>query len=327
MRSPLAIAKSLVVLAVTAAMAAVTMCASAQDEEIVKVKGRGVGSDKTSALKDAYRDAVERAVGLYIDAEQMMKNETMVKDQILTHSNAYIESCKLAKEESSTNGIVTVTILANVRKQALMKKIDGIMPSQKIDLSGVAQDLHAQIVTETKSSEDALSLLKNELDGFHPVKQLMKVTLGTTKPVVERVEGDPSLVRLWYPVNVTVDNAKYYNEFVPRIERVLEQIKTAPANRLDLANDVSFIKKYNEVIAEKFGSSRINRTGIMTKSDDERRDGLIYDSLYKYGCALNEEYKGMTFLRTRILGKEYLLEGLDFMRGIHDKPYLIARRP
>ncbi|MCR4664164.1 MAG: hypothetical protein K5660_02220 [Paludibacteraceae bacterium] len=65
--------------------------ASAQATEIVKVMGRGVGADKAEALKDAYRDAVERAVGLYVDAEQMMKNEELVKDQILTHSNVYID--------------------------------------------------------------------------------------------------------------------------------------------------------------------------------------------------------------------------------------------
>ena len=43
--------------------------------ETVKVPGRGVGTDKDTALKDAYRDAIERAVGLYVDAEQMAKND------------------------------------------------------------------------------------------------------------------------------------------------------------------------------------------------------------------------------------------------------------
>ena len=47
----------------------VAISAFAQDAEIVKVKGRGVGTDKAEALKDAYRDAVERAVGMYVDAE------------------------------------------------------------------------------------------------------------------------------------------------------------------------------------------------------------------------------------------------------------------
>ena len=58
-----------------ATMAIMTSLAFAQKSEIVKVMGRGVGADKAEALKDAYRDAVERAVGLYVDAEQMMKNE------------------------------------------------------------------------------------------------------------------------------------------------------------------------------------------------------------------------------------------------------------
>jgi len=70
-------------MAVVAGMLAATL-ALADNGEIVKVRGRGVGADKTEALKDAYRDAVERAVGLYVDAEQMMKNEELVKDQILT---------------------------------------------------------------------------------------------------------------------------------------------------------------------------------------------------------------------------------------------------
>ena len=49
--------------------------AFAQESDIVTVKGKGVGVDETVALKDAYRDAVETAVGLYVDAEQMEKNE------------------------------------------------------------------------------------------------------------------------------------------------------------------------------------------------------------------------------------------------------------
>ena len=101
--------------AVTVAVASVAMAASATGgrlssaaatcTETVMVKGRGVGADKTEALKDAYRDAVERAVGLYVDAEQMMKNEELVKDQILTQSNAYIEKYDVTKESAKPNGL------------------------------------------------------------------------------------------------------------------------------------------------------------------------------------------------------------------------------
>ncbi len=107
----------------------------AQDAEIVKVRGKGTGADKTEALKDAYRDAVERAVGLYVDAEQMMKNEELVKDQILTQSNAYIERYDVAKETTKPNGLVEIQILAEVRKSALTKKISDVMPTKTFRLS------------------------------------------------------------------------------------------------------------------------------------------------------------------------------------------------
>ena len=124
------------------------------DVKIVKVRGRGIGTNKMEALKDAYRDAVEQAVGLYVDAEQMVKNEDLVKDQILTHSNAFIEKYKIEKEDRSEDGLITVTILADVRKLVPRKTIVGTMSEQKATLSEISKDIHAQIVTDTKRKVD-----------------------------------------------------------------------------------------------------------------------------------------------------------------------------
>ena len=104
---------------------------AAVDTSTVKVQGRGVGATKEAALKDAYRDAIERAVGLYVDAEQMVKNDKLVNDQILTQSNAYIEKYDVVKE-SETDGLFTVRIIAIVRKTALAKKLGDVMPKQSV---------------------------------------------------------------------------------------------------------------------------------------------------------------------------------------------------
>ena len=186
------------------AVALFVLACFCNDAEVVKVRGRGTGTTKMEALKDAYRDAVEQAVGLYVDAEQMIENEDLVKDQILTQSNAYIEKYRIAKEGKSENGLITVTILADVRKRALTRKIRDTMPSNKIDLSNVSKDLHAQIVTDFKANADALTIIRNELRELRPFK-LMNVTLGTTKPVVESVKEDSSMARLWYPIKFEVD--------------------------------------------------------------------------------------------------------------------------
>ena len=201
----------LCLIATVALLAVVGFC---EEVETVKVRGKGSGVSKMEALKDAYRDAIERAVGLYVDAEQMVKNEELVKDQILTQSNAYIEKYQIVIEGKSPDGLIVLTILADVRKRALTRKIKDVMPSSNVPLSEVSKDLHAQIVTDFKANDDALSIIKNELKGLHPLKQLMKATLATTKPVVESVKEDSSLARLWYPVKIEVDATKYYKEFV-----------------------------------------------------------------------------------------------------------------
>ena len=296
------------------AISVLVMVGFCDDAEVVKVRGRGIGTNKMEALKDAYRDAVEQAVGLYVDAEQMVKNEDLVKDQILTQSNAYIEKYKIAKESTAENGLITITILADVRKRALTRKIRDVMPSNTIDLSGISKDLHAQIITDFKANDDALTIIRNELQNLQPLKQLMKVTLGAVKPVVESVKEDSSMVRLWYPIKVEVDASKYYKEFVPRWSHILDQIKLDSVKRLDLKNNQTYVTAYNAAVAEKFGTVRKNRIGVMTKCDEafEPNHYCTYccsDVLCSWGIALNEEYNGMTFLNTRILGKDYVLHG------------------
>ena len=284
------------------------------EAETVKVRGKGIGTNRMEALKDAYRDAVEQAVGLYVDAEQMVKNDELVKDQILTQSNAYIEKYDIVSENDIGNGLIGVKILAVVKKAPLTRRIKEVMNPQTVDMSGVVQNLHAQIVTETKRNADSLTLLKNELDGLSPMKQLMKVTLGTTTPVVESVPEDANLVRLWYPINVEVDKNKYYKDFAPRMSRIFEQIKTAPTKRIDLKNNLKFVQAYKDAVIKKYGATRKNRSGIMTRCDEVRRisvHGYSSDCLKDWGMALNEEYRGMAFFDTMILGKEYLLRGIS----------------
>lgn len=287
-----------------------------ENADTVKVRGKGIGVTKMEALKDAYRDAVEQAVGLYVDAEQMVKNEDLVKDQILTQSNAYIESYKIVKESKSDTGLITVTILADVRKLALTRKIKGVMPTQKSELSDVSKNLHAEIVTDFKRKADAVAILKNELENLSPVKQLMKASLASEKPMTESVPEDANLVRLWYPIRVEVNGTIYYEEFVPRWTRILDQIKTGPAKRLALKNELSLIKAYNAFADEKYGNTRKGKSGVMTRCEDKQIDDswVFLKDVYplaKSGLALNEEYRGMCFLSTLVNGKAHIFHGFE----------------
>jgi len=307
-------------------MAFASAFAFAQDAEIVKVRGKGSGADRAEALKDAYRDAVERAVGLYVDAEQMMKNEELVKDQILTQSNAYIEKCEVAKETTKPNGFVEIQILAEVRKVALTKKISDVMPGQTVNVAAESRNAHAVAVTEAKMLDDALALIKNELKGYDPVRQLMTVTLASPRPEIEHIKGDSENIRLWYAVDVKVDESKYYGEFVPRWARLLEQIKSEPAKAVNLKEERE-VAKCLEANRDRL-QKHVNKFG--GRSDVRSFTGVVLPAKYRLpfvpgpsplrycGSALNEQFVDMTFLRGRLFDKEAIVGGLKDLMDVRE---------
>ena len=212
---------------------AMAMVASAQDAEIVKVKGRGVGTDKTEALKDAYRDAIERAVGMYVDAEQMMKNEELVKDQILTQSNAYIEKYEVMKENAKPNGLVEIQILAQVRKTALTKKISDVMPSKTFRLGGDLQNVHAKMTTSERRNADGAALLKKALEGFNPLMLVADCSLASPEAVISK-KGSPNTLSVNYLFRSGVNQQRFFENVVPRLKDVLAQISLAEPREITI---------------------------------------------------------------------------------------------
>ena len=194
------------------------------ESDIVSVKGNGVGVDESAALKDAYRDAVETAVGLYVDVEQMEKNEELIKDQILTQSNAYIEGYKLTGK-TEKDGLVSVKIMARVKKQALTKKISGVMPSSTVSVGDSLQNLFAKTTTVESKEKDGAKLIANALDGVNPIAQVFNVSIADPKGIPV---GDASgeAVTIDYLFKMEVDATRYSDEFLPKLVRILEQIST-----------------------------------------------------------------------------------------------------
>lgn len=248
--------------------------AIAQDVEIVKVKGQGVGTDKTEALKDAYRDAVERAVGLYIDAEQMMENEELVKDQILTQSNAYIEKYEVAKETAKPNGLVEVQILAEVRKTALTRKISDVMPSKTFRLGDELQNAHAKISTKEKRNADGAALLANALEGFDPFLVSTDCSLACGDVAIREKrhpnENKGTVAANWL-FRAGINQKRFIEISNSRLQGVLSQVSlSAPRNAIVSVTPGSAVDVASMVAAVK---ARAKGDGRLEFSCDNVRAG------------------------------------------------------
>ena len=284
---------------------------TALDADTVKVQGRGVGLDKAAALKDAYRDAIEHAVGLYVDAETVASNNEIVKDQVLTQSNAYITNYRELSEEKIDGGLVQLRIIATVKKRALAAKLSGIMPAQTVTIDSASlRDVHAQLVTKEKRAEDAAALLKNALDGLDPMKNLMVANVRPeTQKVITGAEAargrtrsrngtgrEDDSVTLRYLFEVKLDRAKYFAEFVPRLKSVLDQISLTPPKEIRLVEMVSGLrrrggdeklKKYLESCDHARGGDMLACGSPMLYS---RWYGAFFDPVHVYSVLWRGEY-------------------------------------
>jgi len=107
---------------------------------------------RESAIQNAFRRAVEQAVGVMIESESVVNNFELVKDKICSQSAGYIKKYTITKEnfEGET---CTVEIKALVSKVKLEKGLDshGLM-MKKMGKPRIVMLLSEQSVTQDKPS-------------------------------------------------------------------------------------------------------------------------------------------------------------------------------
>ena len=283
------------------------MLVFAQDDEITKVCGKGIGFDKTEALKDAYRDAVERAVGLYVDAEQMVNNDELVKSQILTQSNAYIEKYDLVKESAQPNGLVEIRILAVVRKTALARRISDVMPAKTFSLSDGLKSEHAKITTVERRNVDGSALLKKALDGFDPYVIVADCSLASPDAVIRedrRSDAPKNMVAANYLFKCEVNQHRFIEVVVHRLKDVLAQVSLAEPKEISIPLKVSDPVDVEKMVeAGKKSPGRLQymnesffaRWPLISIDEDAGADTKEYFVLVTGGNKYKTHYRGLVY--------------------------------
>jgi len=106
--------------------------AGAQDTgEAVVVEATGLGAFKKDdparareeAIEAAQREAVEKASGVIISSESLMKNFELVQDEVLSRSKGFIRKYDVLKE-GNDGQMYTIVIRAEVVKQAFLSNVN-----------------------------------------------------------------------------------------------------------------------------------------------------------------------------------------------------------
>ncbi|MBT6045651.1 MAG: hypothetical protein HOG49_02410 [Candidatus Scalindua sp.] len=193
-----------------------------KDNDVVDVMAEGVSSAQDAAmardqaLRDAQRSAVEKGVGVYIDAETQLQNLQVIEDNILSTSQGYLlPGYKILSEGMDSDGMYHLVLSAKVRlgklsddlvlldelhKAGLIKKANNprIMISIKRETGGsmVASDTAVSNLSEVLAShglevvtgvdDDCEILISGRIDVNKG--EPLKIGVVTVSPVTAELE-------------------------------------------------------------------------------------------------------------------------------------------
>lgn len=195
---------------------------------VVVVTGYGV--DKEKALSNAYKNAVAQYVGVVVDSESMVKNDKLIKDDILTASNGYIQSYDLISENQA-DGLAEVTIRATVKSQMVFDKVKSL-DIAVATLSGT-KDIEARIKTKIKSAQDRKVLLQKELDDFFSTKskkEMLKLEIENVTIEEEKAKDGKVPVRIDLRLGIS------YPVYAKKIEKLEQTLSNIGFNKREKAD-------------------------------------------------------------------------------------------
>lgn len=125
-------------------------------DQIQTVEATGYANSEDEALKNAFKNAVEQSVGVLVDSSTIIRNQQLIKNEILTFSNGFIEKYNLISKKKDLD-LWEITISAIVKQQDVLEKIK-VLNIQTKEIENSDQ-VYAQAVSSSKAKFDGENLL------------------------------------------------------------------------------------------------------------------------------------------------------------------------
>lgn len=253
--------------------------------DIKVVFGEGRGVTEEVALMNAIRDAVQSASGLYVSSAFRKKNETILKNELISHYKAYIDHYKKVGSEVDEKGITTITIKAWVKVRDYEEAVRTL---ERQAHSSVDATLSGFDLTNLVSAE---KLLRDELENFNPITCLM------TAKFVNRtiLDSDEDFVTIRYVYEVAYSPEKYI-DFVYELSEVLdniaEELSKTKTLLLDMKSDAFYPSMLNRGIWREetvTANSFAKRTQLYKKPP--RTIAIVTKPILPGGFSILKEWK------------------------------------
>lgn len=150
--------------------------AAAADVSSKEVLADGEGGSKEEALRSAFRTAIRQVVGEVVDSDVQVRNDRLIKDEILTYSDGFIPHHDVVSATVDTKGVHRITIRAVVERRRLVSKLKAAKVTVK-ELDDDGESSVGKIWSEREARDAAKAMVTKAFIGF-PSDQLEARVLG-----------------------------------------------------------------------------------------------------------------------------------------------------
>lgn len=196
-------------------------------ETMKEVVVTGIGKTEDAANRQAFRNAVDQAVGSVVTAETLVENDALIRDRIVAYSDGYISKVeRLGPARSVGDGLIEVRIRAVVAMGKLTEKLK----SENITLTQMdGESLFAGVVTKREKASNLGDSIEEALSGMPAA--VLKATAG--KPVADEKDGSVKI-----PVTVKIDYQKY-GAFCRQFTERMAALGVHGQNKLSALDDMN----------------------------------------------------------------------------------------
>ena len=182
---------------------------AADQSKTMIVEAKGSGKDRDEALKDAFREAVRKVVGAYVEEESVVRNDKLIED-VRTYSGGCVKDHGIVSDYKDGS----ITIWALVEQDKVVKRLKAASVSVKDVAGGKMWD---EIQSKRWKDKEPADLLRSVLKGF-PANCMRAEIVGEPKH-----EDKDNKIQVAVEVNLFMDE-KAFEAFRERLIVILDHI-------------------------------------------------------------------------------------------------------
>ncbi len=220
----------------------------------------GYGVSEKKATDNAFRSAIQQYVGVIIDSETQLKNGQLIKDNILTASNGYIQEYKVLSV-TNEEGLFEVEIKAVVKSQQLFKKIQAL--NINVITLNNTKDTQARIETKIKSNKDVNIILFKSMSEFisnSSLSDMLNLKINSVNIKEDKAENGKVPVEINYSISIDYD---VYKNKIAKLESVFNNVGAKLINRVDLPEISNAGRQMDVKNKDKVRKFIINKENIL----------------------------------------------------------------